>query len=115
MDPVSSHIGAGTLGAAALYAWVKAGPVLMAKLTNGNGNGKTNGYESASLELKMQSVVERVAGSIIAPIIASMSRVEGALTRMEATQNNMNSTLSAMAAADQARALGDLRQSRHGD
>lgn len=106
------------MGAAALYAWIKIGPLLIAKLLP-NGNGKANGYgngESASLELKMQTVVERVAGSIVSPIIASMNRVEGALTRMEATQNNMNSTLSAMAAADQARALGDLRMPhRHGD
>ena len=113
IDPIASHGTAAGLGAALLYAAMKVGPVLIAKLNggnNGNGNGNGNG---ASLELKMQSVMERVGTTMMAPINASVSRMEAALTRMETNQNNMNSTLTAFVAAEQARALSDIH--RHGD
>lgn len=114
IDPVTSHGGAAAIGAAAIYAWVKVGPVLIAKLggngSNGNGNGNGNG---ATLELKMQTVMERVGSNMMGPINASVSRMEAAMTRMETNQNNMHSTLAAFVAAEQARALSDIH--RHGD
>jgi hypothetical protein len=78
IDPVTTHIGAGTLGAAALYAWVKAGPLLIAKLS-----GKPNGNGNADLKLEIA----------LSPITASQVRMEAALGRMETTLSSMNNAL----------------------
>jgi hypothetical protein len=88
LDPVTSHGSAAAVGAAALYAWIKAGPLLIAKLggkSNGNGNG--NGAMS---DLKLEVA--------LAPLNASAVRMEAALGRMENTQGQMNNTLIEIAA-----------------
>jgi hypothetical protein len=70
------------VGAAAVYAWIKAGPMLIGKL-NGNGNGKPNGNGTADLKLEIA----------LAPLIASSVRQEAALTRMENTLTMINNTI----------------------
>jgi len=68
------------VGAAAVYAWIKAGPMLIGKL---NGNGKPNGNGTADLKLEIA----------LAPLIASSVRQEAALTRMENTLTMINNTI----------------------
>lgn len=84
LDPVTSLGSGAALGGAAIYAWIKVGPMLIGKLNgNGNGNGKPNGNGTSDLKLEIA----------LAPLIASSVRQEAALTRMENTLTMINNTI----------------------